>query len=356
MNKKILVTGGAGFIGSALVRFLLKETDNKVVNLDCLTYAGNLNSIPKKIINNDKYVFEKINICNKTLLKKVFSKYEPDFVMHLAAESHVDRSISNPEQFINTNILGTYNLLECAYEQWSSFGKIDNKKHRFHHISTDEVYGELLDKDPSFSEKSPYKPNSPYSASKASSDLLVRAWGKTYKFPYVITNCSNNYGPYHFPEKLIPLSIIKALKGESLPVYGKGNQIRDWLYVDDHVKALYKVVTQSENNQTFNIGGNNELRNIDVVNKICLVLDELIDKKPNNIKKFSELISFVDDRPGHDFRYAIDNTKIKNILKWEPFETFDSGLRKTIMWYLENEKWWQSILDGSYINDRREVN
>lgn len=345
MKKKILVTGGAGFIGSALIRFLLSETENKVINLDCLTYAANLKSIPKDIIKKDRYVFEKVNICNKKTLNEVFLKYEPDYVMHLAAESHVDKSIADPDQFIKTNIIGTYNLLECALQQWSQSGKIDYKNYRFHHISTDEVFGELSAKESSFHENSPYKPNSPYSASKASSDFLVRSWGKTYDFPYVISNCSNNFGPYQFPEKLIPLILIKAIHGESLPVYGNGNQIRDWLYVDDHVSALYKVLTEADDSQTFNIGANNELQNIEVVRKICSILDELIEKKPKNIEKFSELIEFVDDRPGHDFRYAINNTKIKQDLKWEPKETFDSGLKKTILWYLDNKKWWKSILD-----------
>ena len=270
-----------------------------------------------------------------------------DYVMHLAAESHVDRSIANPDQFIQTNIIGTYNLLECAQRQWSQFGKIDKKKHRFHHISTDEVFGELDNKEPSFNENSPYKPNSPYSASKAGSDFLVRAWGKTYDLPYVISNCSNNYGPYQFPDKLIPLMLIKAIMGEDLPVYGNGNQIRDWLHVDDHVRAMYKVLTEANNSQTFNIGANNELQNIQVVKKICHILDELIQTKPKNIKKFSELIKFVDDRPGHDFRYAIDNRKIKQDLEWEPKETFDSGLKKTIIWYLDNRNWWEGILDNS---------
>ena len=347
MSKIILVTGGAGFIGSALVRFLLSETENQVINLDCLTYAANLESIPNSIIKKHRYFFEEVNICNKNRLKEVFLKYEPDYVMHLAAESHVDRSIANPDQFIQTNIIGTYNLLECAQRQWSQFGKIDKKKHRFHHISTDEVFGELDNKEPSFNENSPYKPNSPYSASKAGSDFLVRAWGKTYDLPYVISNCSNNYGPYQFPEKLIPLMLIKAIMGEDLPVYGNGNQIRDWLHVDDHVRAMYKVLTEANNSQTFNIGANNELQNIQVVKKICHILDELIQTKPKNIKKFSELIKFVDDRPGHDFRYAIDNRKIKQDLEWEPKETFDSGLKKTIIWYLDNRNWWEGILDNS---------
>lgn len=349
MNKTILVTGGAGFIGSALVRYIIKETNNIVINVDKLTYAGNLNSL-ESVAADSRYIFEKVDICDLQKIKDVFYKHKPDFVMHLAAESHVDRSIDGPFEFIKTNIIGTYNLLEVTKEYLDKF--IEKKDNfRFHHISTDEVFGDLINKEDFFKEDSPYKPSSPYSASKASSDHLVRAWGRTYNLPYVITNCSNNYGPYHFPEKLIPVTIINAIQGRKLPIYGDGSQIRDWLFVDDHVKALYKVATQGKVNETYNIGGHNEKTNLEVVSSICNILEDLNLLKPNGIKKYTDLITFIKDRPGHDLRYAIDATKIKNDLGWLPEETFESGLLKTVQWYINNKNWWKNILDGSYYCD-----
>ena len=344
MSKKILVTGGAGFIGSALVRYLINKTSNIVINIDNLTYAGNLESL-KSIKNNERYFFEKIDIVNFDKVQGVFDKYEPDLVMHLAAESHVDRSIDGPSDFINTNILGTFNLLEASKAFLNKNG--NKKSFKFHHISTDEVYGDLQDGD-FFTEDTPYDPSSPYSASKAASDHLVRAWHRTFKLPTLITNCSNNYGPYHFPEKLIPLIILNALKGQPLPIYGDGNQVRDWLYVDDHVKALYKVASDGIVGETYNIGGFNEKKNIEVVKIICKILEEMAPKNPisklSGGSGFESLISYVDDRPGHDVRYAIDSTKIKNELGWEPHETFESGIRKTVLWYLDNSIWVQDVI------------
>lgn len=349
--KTIVVTGGAGFIGSALVRFLIGNTDVRVINIDKLTYAGNLNSLAT-VIDNPKHIFEHVDVCNITELNRVFDTYQPDFVMHLAAESHVDRSIDGPSEFIQTNIIGTYSLLETSRKYYASLNPERRKSFRFHHISTDEVYGDLHDSEALFTEDTPYSPSSPYSATKASSDHLVRAWQRTYGLPTIITNCSNNYGPYHFPEKLIPLMIINALSGKELPVYGNGNQIRDWLYVEDHARALYKVVTEGIVGETYNIGGHNEKTNIEVVQTLCNLLEELAPNKPSGVRNYLDLIRYVTDRPGHDIRYAIDAGKIERELGWKPEETFESGLRKTVKWYLENEVWWRSIIDGSYKCER----
>ena len=348
---KILVTGGAGFIGSAVIRNIICNTKDSVVNVDKLTYAGNLDSL-LPIQNSDRYSFEKVDICDKFEIERVFRKYEPDAVMHLAAESHVDKSIEGPSDFIYTNIVGTYTLLESAHSYWLSLDTQKKQNFKFHHISTDEVYGDLGESTNLFSETTPYAPSSPYSASKASSDHLVRAWQRTYGLPTVITNCSNNYGPYHFPEKLIPLTIINALKGLPLSIYGNGKQVRDWLYVDDHAQALYKVLCEGSVGETYNIGGNNEKTNIEVVKEICSLLESLAPKKPHGLSRYSDLITFVEDRPGHDIRYAIDTNKIKRELGWEPQESFESGLKKVVIWYLENQSWWQRVLDGSYCNDR----
>ena len=350
---KILVTGGAGFIGSAVVRHIIKNTNDSVINLDKLTYAGNLESL-KTIAGSDRYAFEQVDICNREALGRVFKSHMPDAVMHLAAESHVDRSITGPAEFIQTNIVGTYNLLEAAREYWNTLNDDVKKSFRFHHISTDEVYGDLPHPDeqdtelPLFTEETSYAPSSPYSASKASSDHLVRAWLRTYGFPTIVTNCSNNYGPYHFPEKLIPLIILNALEGKDLPIYGKGDQIRDWLYVDDHARALYKVVTEGTVGETYNIGGHNEKQNLEVVQTICEILDTLVPKAA----KYIEQITYVTDRPGHDRRYAIDSTKMSEELNWTPVETFETGLRKTIQWYLTNQQWCKNVQDGSYQRER----
>ena len=395
---KILVTGGAGFIGSAVIRHIIKNTQDSVINLDKLTYAGNLASL-LDVSGSARYEFEKVDICNAAELQRVFAEHQPDAVMHLAAESHVDRSIDGPSDFIQTNIVGTYNLLEAARAYWN---KLDSKRKaafRFHHISTDEVYGdlphpadgsveclvmsdelkenveysmlsgELKDQSlntqhsklntteaslPLFTEQTAYAPSSPYSASKASSDHLVRAWLRTYGFPTLITNCSNNYGPYHFPEKLIPLVILNALEGKPLPIYGKGDQIRDWLYVEDHARALYKVVTEGIVGETYNIGGHNEKTNLEVVQTICQILDELhpIQNSTFKIQNYKELITHVSDRPGHDRRYAIDASKIERELGWVPEETFETGMRKTVQWYLDNQEWCQRVQDGSYQRER----
>src|SRR5690554_4233518 len=388
---KILITGGAGFIGSAVIRHIINNTQDSAINLDKLTYAGNLESLTE-VSDNERYAFEQVDICNRAELDRVFKQHQPDAVMHLAAESHVDRSIDGPAEFIQTNIVGTYNLLEAARAYWNELDSERKQTFRFHHISTDEVYGDLLhpsdasandecsmlngelnentnnplniqDTDtslniqnstfkisslPLFTEQTSYAPSSPYSASKASSDHLVRAWLRTYGFPTLITNCSNNYGPYHFPEKLIPLVILNALEGKPLPIYGKGDQIRDWLYVEDHARALYLVLNKGEIGETYNIGGHNELQNIDVVNTICEILDELSPKET----PYSEQVTHVADRPGHDRRYAIDASKIKNDLGWVPEEMFKTGLKKTIQWYLENSTWCQRVQDGSYQRER----
>ena len=348
---KILVTGGAGFIGSAVIRHIINNTSSSVVNVDKLTYAGNLESLVE-VGEHERYAFEAVDICNRTELDRIFEQHKPDAVMHLAAESHVDRSIDGPAAFIETNIVGTYTLLEATRSYWNELSESDKAAFRFHHISTDEVYGDLEGTDDLFTETTSYEPSSPYSASKASSDHLVRAWLRTYGLPTVVTNCSNNYGPYHFPEKLIPLMILNALDGKPLPVYGNGMQIRDWLFVEDHARALYKVVTEGEVGETYNIGGHNEKANIDVVKTICSLLEELVPNKPEGVGKYLDLVTYVTDRPGHDVRYAIDASKIERELGWKPEETFESGIRKTVEWYLENKQWWSRVLDGSYAGER----
>lgn len=349
--KRILVTGGAGFIGSAVVRHIIADTNNSVVVVDKLTYAGNLESLTP-VADNERYAFEQVDICNRSELDRVFAQYQPDYVMHLAAESHVDRSIDGPADFIETNIVGTYTMLEAARQYWNGLDASRKEAFRFHHISTDEVYGDLHGTDDFFTETTPYAPSSPYSASKASSDHLVRAWLRTYGFPTIVTNCSNNYGPYHFPEKLIPLIILNALAGKPLPVYGNGAQIRDWLYVEDHARALYRVVTEGAIGETYNIGGHNERKNIDVVKTVCTLLEELVPNKPEGVEHYADLITYVTDRPGHDMRYAIDAAKIERELGWRPQETFESGIRKTVQWYLANESWWKRVQDGSYAGER----
>ncbi len=348
---KIIVTGGAGFIGSAVVRHIINATADEVLVVDKLTYAGNLESLAS-VADDARYSFRQIDICDRSALDAVFEAFQPDAVMHLAAESHVDRSIDGPAAFIETNIVGTYVLLEAARHYWNQLATPAKEAFRFHHISTDEVYGDLHDTESLFTETTPYAPSSPYSASKASSDHLVRAWLRTYGLPVIVTNCSNNYGPYHFPEKLIPLVILNALEGKPLPVYGNGCQIRDWLYVEDHARALYKVVTEGQVGETYNIGGHNERKNIEVVKTICRLLDEIVPAKPAQISHFEELITYVTDRPGHDLRYAIDASKIERELGWKPCETFESGIRKTVEWYLANESWWQRVKDGSYARER----
>ena len=344
---KIIVTGGAGFIGSAVVRHLINDTKHDVLNIDKLTYAGNTESLAT-VSGSDRYQFHQIDICDRASLSRVFEAFQPNIIMHLAAESHVDRSIDGPDAFIETNIVGTYQLLEAARAYWSQLNVDKKKGFRFHHISTDEVYGDLLTTDDMFTESSPYIPSSPYSASKASSDHLVRAWYRTFGLPIVLTNCSNNYGPYHFLEKLIPHMILNALAGKPLPIYGKGHQIRDWLFVEDHARALVRVATMAEVGESYNIGGHNEKQNIEVVQMLCALLEELRPKKPVGISHYQDLITYVEDRPGHDQRYAIDASKIERELGWQPLETFETGLRKTVNWYLDNPDWWQHMLDNSY--------
>jgi dTDP-glucose 4,6-dehydratase len=350
MSKTILITGGAGFIGSALVRYLINETDNVVVNYDKLTYAGNLESL-KMIEKNERYHFVLGDICDQDKVTETLNKFQPNYIMHLAAESHVDRSIDAPGEFIQTNVVGTYTLLDAARNYFTSLAEDKKMSFRFHHISTDEVYGDLGETG-LFTEDTPYDPSSPYSASKAASDHLVRAWFRTFNLPVVLTNCSNNYGSYHFPEKLIPLIILNALEGKALPIYGDGKQVRDWLYVDDHARALYKVVSEGVLGETYNIGGFNEKQNIEVVNTICEHLNQLISDKPKGITNFNDLITYVTDRPGHDVRYAIDASKINKELGWHPQETFDSGIRKTVEWYLANLDWCKQVQDGSYQRER----
>ncbi|EKO3558104.1 dTDP-glucose 4,6-dehydratase [Vibrio metschnikovii] len=375
---KILVTGGAGFIGSAVIRHIIQNTQDSVVNLDKLTYAGNLESLAL-VADSERYAFEQVDICNRAELDRVFAQHQPDAVMHLAAESHVDRSIDGPADFIETNIVGTYTLLEATRSYWNRLDDERKAVFRFHHISTDEVYGDLphpadiyndeclmvngeLTQDnstlphlPLFTETTAYAPSSPYSASKASSDHLVRAWLRTYGLPTIVTNCSNNYGPYHFPEKLIPLVILNALEGKELPIYGNGDQIRDWLYVEDHARALYKVVTEGKVGETYNIGGHNEKQNIEVVKTICAIMDQLVPMEQRGYPvntQHSSLITHVKDRPGHDRRYAIDSSKMQEELGWTPLETFETGLLKTVQWYLDNQQWCQNVQDGSYQRER----
>lgn len=348
---KILLTGGAGFIGSAVVRHLIDHTQDCVINVDKLTYAGNLESLAG-VADNPRYFFEKTDICNRAALDAIFAAHAPDAVMHLAAESHVDRSIDGPAAFVDTNIVGTYTLLEAARSYWSGLDAARKSAFRFHHISTDEVFGDLCDTDALFTESTPYAPSSPYSASKAASDHLVRAWHRTYGLPTLVTNCSNNYGCYHFPEKLIPLMILNAIEGKPLPVYGDGSQVRDWLFVEDHARALYTVLTRGAVGETYNIGGHNEKTNLEVVKTICALLEELHPDKPQGVGKYEDLITFVADRPGHDRRYAIDASKIYSELGWEPAETFASGMRKTVQWYLNNRLWWQRVRNGAYQGER----
>jgi dTDP-glucose 4,6-dehydratase len=342
---KILVTGGAGFIGSAVIRHIISNTNDAVVNVDKLTYAGNLESLAE-VSQNARYMFERVDICDREQIDRVLREQQPDAIMHLAAESHVDRSISGPSEFIQTNIIGTYTLLEAARHYWSAQDDARKARFRFHHISTDEVYGDLEGPQDLFTETTPYQPSSPYSASKASSDHLVRAWARTYGLPTLVTNCSNNYGPCHFPEKLIPLIILNALEGKALPVYGKGNQVRDWLYVEDHARALYKVVTEGVVGETYNIGGHNEKQNIEVVRTLCALLDEMRPGSPHC--PHASLITYVQDRPGHDQRYAIDASKIQRELGWTPQESFETGIRKTVEWYLTHSEWVDHVKSGSY--------
>lgn len=346
-SQTILITGGAGFIGSAVIRHIIKNTNDTIINVDKLTYAGNLESLAS-VSDSERYVFELVDICNKAELERIFSQYQPEAVMHLAAESHVDRSIDAPAVFIKTNIVGTYTLLDVALHYWQALRAEQQTDFRFLHISTDEVYGDLEGTTDLFTEKTAYEPSSPYSASKASSDHLVRAWLRTYGLPTLITNCSNNYGPYHFPEKLIPLVVLNALEGKPLPIYGKGEQIRDWLYVEDHARALYKVLTEGEVGETYNIGGHNEKQNKDVVTAICDILNVLRSKE----KDYKEQITFVKDRPGHDMRYAIDASKIEKELNWTPVETFETGLKKTVQWYLDNASWCERVKSSSHQYER----
>jgi dTDP-glucose 4,6-dehydratase len=350
MAKTLLITGGAGFIGSAVIRHLIADSQHKVVNVDCLTYAGNLESLGDASAN-ERYAFEQVDIRDAAEVGRLLAQYQPDGIMHLAAESHVDRSIDGPAEFIQTNIVGTYTLLEAVRHYWNGLDGERKTGFRFHHISTDEVYGSL-GATGLFTEQTCYEPNSPYSASKAASDHLVRAWHHTYGLPVITTNCSNNYGPYHFPEKLIPLMILNSLEGKPLPVYGNGQQIRDWLYVEDHARALVRVLLEGRPGETYNIGGHNERKNLEVVHLLCALLEEMHPDKPAGIKQYRDLITYVADRPGHDVRYAIDASKIQRELGWAPEETFETGMRKTVRWYLDNETWWRRVRDGSYRGER----
>ncbi len=349
-KNTLLITGGAGFIGSAVIRYLIEETGHTIVNIDKLTYAGNLDSL-MSVADDPRYHFELADICDAEVMGDIFLRYQPSAIMHFAAESHVDRSIDGPLEFIQTNVVGTCNLLEVARNYWSGLCEEQQASFRFHHVSTDEVYGSLGETG-LFTEESRYEPNSPYSASKASSDHLVHAWHETYGLPVVITNCSNNYGSYQFPEKLIPLIILNALDGKPLPIYGKGDQIRDWLYVDDHAKALYRVLSQGKVGEIYNIGGHNEKANLEVVHTLCAHLDKLVPNHPDGVGVYADLITYVEDRPGHDQRYAIDSSKIKRELDWVPEETFESGMLKTVKWYLDNLEWCRRVQDGSYRRER----
>jgi dTDP-glucose 4,6-dehydratase len=349
---KILITGGAGFIGSAVIRHIINNTKHQVLNIDKLTYAGNLSSL-QSVENSPNYSFSQIDICDSKDLQKAFNEFQPNAIMHLAAESHVDKSIDSPDDFLKTNIFGTYNMLECTRKYLTEFNFNDEDSFVFHHVSTDEVYGDLDGTHKLFTEDTSYKPSSPYSATKASSDHLVRAWGRTFNLPIIITNCSNNYGPFHFPEKLIPHMILNALDGKSLPVYGDGLQVRDWLYVEDHAQALLTILCNGKLGNTYNIGGHNQKTNLEVVNQICRLLEELVPNKPKNIKNYSDLITHVHDRPGHDKHYAIDASKLTTEIGWMPSETFDSGLRKTVKWFIDNELWWQDVLSGKYKLNRQ---
>jgi dTDP-glucose 4,6-dehydratase len=351
MNKKILITGGAGFIGSALVRHIINNSNHSVINVDKLTYAGNLETLTS-VENNPRYVFEQVDICNSIEIFKVFNTHQPDLVIHLAAETHVDRSIDSPDKFIQTNIFGTYTLLETTRNYWLNLNRAKKNNFKFLHISTDEVYGDLSATGEPFTEKTSYSPSSPYSATKASSDHLVRAWQRTFKLPTLITNCSNNYGPYQFPEKFIPLIILNALEGKELPIYGNGKQVRDWLYVDDHVRALLCVAFNGKIGESYNIGGHNELQNIEVVKTIFFILDKLVPSKFNGIVKYEQLITYVDDRPGHDVRYAINSSKMAKELNWKPSEIFTTGIKKTIEWYLENKIWCNQVKKSNYLGQR----
>lgn len=346
---KLIITGGAGFIGSALIRYLIEHTAVTCINVDKLTYAGNLESL-KSVESHPRYAFEKVDICDAGEIDRVFRTHRPDAVMHLAAESHVDRSIDGPGTFVETNVTGTFTLLQVARAYFNELSLSQKLSFRFHHISTDEVFGDLAETVGLFTETSPYAPSSPYSATKAASDHLVRAWSRTYGLPVLITNCSNNYGPYQFPEKLIPLMVLNALEGKPLPVYGQGAQVRDWLYVEDHARALYRVLTRGAVGETYNIGGHNEKRNIDVVHTLCDLLNGMVPRADG--QDYRSLIQFVTDRPGHDMRYAIDAGKIQRELDWAPEETFETGLEKTVRWYLDNAAWCQHVQDGSYRRER----
>ena len=354
INKKFLITGGAGFIGSAVIRQLIKHTQHSVVNVDKLTYAGNLQTLDK-IKNDSRYNFEQADICNNVRIREIFEKHKPDIIMHLAAETHVDRSISGPDEFIQTNIIGTYVLLQEARRYWNNLSNHKKTIFRFHNVSTDEVFGDLAQTDNLFTEETPYAPSSPYSATKASADHLVRAWERTYQLPTLITNCSNNYGPYQFPEKLIPVVILNAIEGKKIPIYGNGEQIRDWLYVDDHARALVHVALKGNIGETYNIGGHNEIKNIEAVKTICNILDELVPSQFDGISQYQQLISFVDDRKGHDIRYAIDASKIASELNWRPDETFASGMKKTVKWYLDNINWCNGLKKVCYKKNNKNV-
>jgi len=350
-RKKILITGGAGFIGSALIRYLIKNTSHEILNFDALKYSGNLQSL-RSIETSERYSFVHGDICDPLILKKTFDDFRPDGVINLAAESHVDRSIDDAAPFIQTNIVGTYSLLNASMTYWKNLDKSLKDSFRFLHVSTDEVYGDIDPSEPPCSESKSYDPSSPYSASKASSDHLIKSWHRTFQFPAIITNCSNNYGPFHFPEKFIPHIILNSLHGKKIPIYGDGQQVRDWIFVDDHVRGLLMAFEQGAYGETYNIGASNEIKNIEIAAMVCKLLDECVEEKPDNISSFNELITFVEDRPGHDKRYAINSSKIQIALGWYPEESFESGLRKTVQWYLDNEHWWQPILKENYSLER----